>query len=206
MRVHFQTGGEGYISGSLIHSDPTASPMLQVSAPGIGSSATSGYEQSSPAAYSSPDGPLTLRVLQTEQVPYVVEAGGGVSTNCSIAGGTYTSGEATSAGNIAFGRATSTTDLRMTSTTDLRMNCNSYNTPPVAWRHVLSAMLVTASDGNAYIVACDAAWRWSKCVGLRPGDTFNARRSRAGFKVQYPTDKGKTKEAEYTILRATSLR
>ncbi len=141
----------------------------------------------------------TLRVIQMEQVPYVVQTGGGsVQTNCNITGSTYTTGMATTSGNVTFGTANSNSDLRM--------DCNSYQTQPMRWRHVLSAMLVEASDGNAYIIACDAAWRWSKCVGLRPGQTFNARQSGKGFFVQYATDKGKVKEAEYTVLQAKSLR
>jgi hypothetical protein len=36
---------------------------------------------------------------------------------------------------------------------------NSYENPLMQWRHVLNAMLVVASNGNAYIMACDAAWR-----------------------------------------------
>ncbi len=45
--------------------------------------------------------PLSIFVLQTEQVPYSVQyGGGGFRTNCSINGSTFTSGSASSIGNI----------------------------------------------------------------------------------------------------------
>ena len=86
------------------------------------------------------------------------------------------------------------------------MSCSSYETPPMGWRHVLSAMLVVASDGNAYVIACDAAWRWSKCRGLRPGDSFEARWAKGGVSVVYYTDKRKPKKATYAVVVSRSLR
>jgi hypothetical protein len=90
---------------------------------------------------------LTFRVLQSESVPYVVQSGGGVTTNCQIYG----------------------------SDTNLSMNCRSYDNT-IRWQHVLNAMLVEASDGNAYIIACDRAWRWSTRFGWH-----NLRHSLATF-------------------------
>jgi hypothetical protein len=142
-------------------------------------------------------GAFTFKVRQSESVPYVVETGGGVSTNCQISGSTSTTMSAYTAGNTTFGTATSTPDLHM--------NCNSSQTS-VKWQHVLNAMFVEASDGNAYIIACDRAWRWSKCSGLKPGDTFNARRTDKGFVVQFFNTKQQEKEATYAVLQAKSLR
>jgi hypothetical protein len=144
-----------------------------------------------------PTAGLTLKVLQSQSVPYVMESGGGVSTSCQISGSTTTSFSAYSAGNSTFGTATSNPDLRM--------SCSSFDTT-IRWRHVLNAMLVEASDGNAYIIACDAAWRWSKCTGLRPGDVFNAHRSDKGFVVQFFNTKSQEKEATYRVLQAKALR
>jgi hypothetical protein len=122
---------------------------------------------------------LSIKVLQTEQVPYTVQVRGGqVNTSCSIMG----------------------------TGASVYMSCSSYETPPVGWRHVLSASLVVASDGNAYIIACDAAWRWSKCRGLRAGDTFAARWAQRGLAVSYSTDKGKRKEATYSVVVSKSLK
>jgi len=135
-------------------------------------------EDSRPVNDLDEDYPLSIRVLQTEQVPYVVQIGGGqASTSCSINGTTNTNGMAIGSGNIAFGNATSYSSLTM--------NCNSYETPPTAWRHVLNAMLIVASNGNAYIVACDAAWLWSKCRGLVAGGTFRAKMTSKGIAVEY---------------------
>jgi hypothetical protein len=65
-------------------------------------------------------------------------------------------------------------------------------------------MLVVASNGNAYIIACDAAWRWSKCHGLIAGDTFAARMTSKGLVIQGFVN-GKAKEATYSILQAKVL-
>jgi len=103
----------------------------------------------------------------------------------------------TTAGNSTFGNAT--TNLGLT------MNCNSYDTT-IRWPHVLNAMLVEASDGNAYIIACDRAWRWSKCVPLRAGEVFNAQHTSKGMAVQAFNTKGQESEPTYTILQSKSLR
>lgn len=120
---------------------------------------------------------FTFKVLQSESVPYVVQSGGGVTTNCQIYG----------------------------SDTNLSMNCHSYDNT-IRWRHVLNAMLVEASDGNAYIIACDRAWRWSKCSPLRAGDTFRATNGGKGIVVQFVNPKGEEKEATYSVLQSRSRR
>lgn len=153
-----------------------------------------------PKLFAAPEkqlaGGFTFKVLQSESVPYVVQTGGGVSTNCQISGSTSTSYSSYTAGNSTFGNATSTPDLQM--------NCSSSDNT-FRWNHVLNAMLVEASDGNAYIIACDRAWRWSKCSGLRPGDVFNARRTDKGIVVQFFNAKSEEKEATYSVLQAKAL-
>jgi|HubBroStandDraft_2_1064218.scaffolds.fasta_scaffold16741_2 outer membrane lipoprotein-sorting protein len=144
-----------------------------------------------------PSAGFTFKVLQSESVPYVVQTGGGISTNCQISGSTTTSFSSYTAGNLTSGNAVSTPDLRM--------NCSSSENT-IRWNHVLNAMLVEASDGNAYIIACDRAWRWSKCTGLKPGDVFNARRTDKGILVQFFNTKSQEKEATYGVLQAKSMR
>lgn len=201
-RVHSQSGKDGYVRVSLIalgdtsSSDETSSLVKEIP-PGtvlkqpsrmpvaVGSKPSGGTD-----AY-----PLSIRVLQTEQVPYSVQFGGGqVATSCAINGTTNTTGSVIGSGDVAFGSSTAVSNLRM--------NCNSYETPPAQWRHVLNAMLVVASNGNAYIMACDAAWRWSKCRGLVVGDTFQAKMTSKGVAVEYLDGKGKPKEATYVILQS----
>jgi hypothetical protein len=139
---------------------------------------------------------VSLRVLQSESVPYTVQTNGGISTNCKISGSTTTSLTATTYGNTTYGNATSTPNLSM--------NCKSTDTT-IRWTHVLNAMFVQASDGNAYIIACDRAWAWSKCKPLIVGDTFLAIRGDKGFVVQ-SYSKSKEQETTYTVLQSKSLR
>jgi hypothetical protein len=139
---------------------------------------------------------LRIRVLQEQSVPYVQQSGGGISTSCNISGSANTSMTATTTGNFTFGDATTTSGFQM--------KCNSYDTT-IRWPHVLNAMLVEASDGNAYIIACDRAWRWSKCVPLRAGEMFNARHTSKGMAVQAFNTKGQESEPTYTVLQSKAL-
>jgi len=145
----------------------------------------------------SPAGAFTFKVLQSESVPYVVQTGGGISTSCQISGSSNTTYSSSTVGNSTFGNATTTPNLAM--------NCSSSETT-YRWQHVLNAMLVEASDGNAYIIACDRAWRWSRCSGLRAGDVFNARLSDKGIVVQFLNAKHEEKEATYSVLQSKSLK
>lgn len=140
---------------------------------------------------------LTLKVLQAESVPYIQQSGGGISTSCTISGTATASATATTIGNTTFGTGTGNSNTRM--------NCNSYDTT-IRWPHVLNAMLVEGSDGNAYIIACDRAWRWSKCVPLHAGDSFSARFTENGIQVQGVSAKGKAEEPVFRILQSKSLR
>jgi hypothetical protein len=144
----------------------------------------------------SPSGGLTIKVLEEKSVPYVQKLGGGPSTSCNISGGSNTTMSASTYGNYTYGNANTTTNLHM--------NCNSYDTT-INWQHVLNVMLVEASDGNAYIIACDRAWRWSKCVPLRAGDVFNARQTSKGMAVQAMNAKGHESEPTYAVLQSKAL-
>jgi len=152
-----------------------------------------------PAAAIVPVGPsgLTLHVLQSESVPYVQESGGGISTTCSIVGNASTSAYANSVGGSTYGTATTTSSQRM--------NCNSYDTT-VRWPHVLNVMFVQGSDGNSYIIACDRAWRWSKCSPLRAGDRFSARFTGKGIEVDATNSKGKEENPTYHVLQSAVSR
>lgn len=140
---------------------------------------------------------LTLKVLQEQSVPYVQESGGGISTSCNIVGTANTSAYVHAYGNSAYGNASTNSNQQMT--------CNSYDTT-VRWPHVLNVMLVQASDGNSYIIACDRAWRWSKCVPLRAGEVFNARLTDKGIEVESFTAKGKEENPTYHVLQSKSWR
>lgn len=62
---------------------------------------------------SQPDASITLKVLQSESVPYVVQTNGGISTACSISGSTNTTMTASTYGNTTYGTATSTPNMQM---------------------------------------------------------------------------------------------
>jgi len=140
---------------------------------------------------------LTLRILQEQSVPYTQESGGGTSTSCNIVGTANTSAYATAYGNSAYGNATTNFNQRM--------DCNSYDTT-IRWPHVLNVMFAQASDGNSYIIACDRAWRWSKCVPLRAGEVFSARFTGKGIEVQAVNSKGKEEHPTYQVLQSRSWR
>lgn len=140
---------------------------------------------------------LTLKVLQSQSVPYIQESGGGISTSCNIVGTASTSAYANTYGTNTYGNATTDSNQHMT--------CNSYDTT-VRWPHVLNVMFAEASDGNSYMFACDAAWRWSKCVPLRVGQVFNARFTDKGLEVEAFSTKGKEENPTYHVLQSKSLR
>jgi hypothetical protein len=140
---------------------------------------------------------LTLRVLQEQSVPYTQESGGGISASCNIVGTANTSAYATAYGNSAYGNATTNSNQHM--------SCNSYDTT-IRWPHVLNVMFAQASDGNSYIIACDRAWRWSKCNPLRAGEVFSARFTGAGIEVQAVNSKGKEESITYKVLQSRAWR
>lgn len=140
---------------------------------------------------------LTLRVIQSQSVPYAQKSGGGISTSCNIVGTENTSAYANVYGNSAYGNATTHSNQHMT--------CNSYDTT-IRWPHVLNVMFAQASDGNSYIISCDRAWRWSKCIPLRAGDVFKARFTNKGIEVEAFNTKGKEENPTYHILQSRSLR
>ncbi len=141
--------------------------------------------------------PLELKVLQADSLPYAESIGGGqANVDCSIKGTIDTRGRIWSTGPSATWRAYSYPDLRL--------SCTSYETPPIEWNHVLNMALAVASDGNAYILACDAAWRWSKCRTLMP-DIYPAYWTDRGLRVVYVTGKKELKQATYRVLSTKSL-
>lgn len=140
---------------------------------------------------------LTLKVLEEKSVPYTQESGGGISTSCSIVGSTNTSGYVNTYGNSAYGNATTSSNQHM--------SCNSYDTT-IRWPHILNVMFAEGSDGNSYIVACDRAWRWSKCVPLRAGDVFQSHFTQKGIEVVARSTNGKEENLTYQILQSKSLR
>ncbi len=108
---------------------------------------TEQLNQTSPTQQSSAG--LRIRVLEEKSVPYEQKMGGGPSTSCNISGGSNTHSTANTIGIFQVRECQDHTGLHM--------NCATYDTT-MNWPHVLNVMLVEASDGNAYLIACDRAW------------------------------------------------
>jgi hypothetical protein len=140
---------------------------------------------------------LTIRVLQSQSVPYTQQLGNSANANCSISGTASTFATANTAGNTTWGNGTTNSNMQM--------NCNSYDTT-IRWPHMLNMMLIEASDGNAYIIECDKAWRWSKCGPLNAGQTFNARFTPKGIEVEAVTAKGQSIKPVYGIVQSRAMR
>ncbi len=88
-------------------------------------------------------------------------------------------------------------------TSETTMSCNSHDTG-MSWQHVLNVMLVDASDGNEYIISCDRAWSWSKCVPLQAGGVYPARLTSKGMAVK-AVEKGHEVELTYQIMQSKVL-
>ncbi len=176
---------------------PTADPSTLWGRTAVEVEASKATPEASSLPAAQPSGGLRIKVLQEQSVPYVVQSGGGISTTCSIAGAANTTATATALGNLTLANASTNSIATMT--------CNSNDTT-IRWQHVLNAMLVEASDGNAYIIGCDRAWPWSKCVPLRPGDVFDVRNTNRGMAIRSLNAKGKESEATYAVLQSKSLR
>jgi PEGA domain len=71
--------------------------------------------------------------------------------------------------------------------------------------YVQNTMLVHASDGKQYTIACTASVRWSKCVWLRVGETYSALWEKHGLAVLNDDKKGKQHEELYTVLASAEL-
>lgn len=141
---------------------------------------------------------LSFRVLQSETVEYAQQLGGEDSTNCQISRSEIVSTTASSLDDIAY--------LDGPIVSNLRMTCSSWDTTKF-WPRKLNAMLVVASDNNAYIIACDKSWKgkWSKCAPLEAGEVFNGTHTDSGFAVHGIDTKGKEQEVDYSILQAEAL-
>jgi hypothetical protein len=144
---------------------------------------------------------LSLRVLQTESVRYAQQMDDdtmSMAVNCQI---TESAQEKGPAGAGLLDSAAFADDAARS---NLKMICNSWDTTKF-FPHVLNAMLVAASDGNAYVIACDKAWKWSKCIPLETGGVFNASRTEQGIEVIGTNAKGNEQDAKYTILMTKPL-
>ena len=138
---------------------------------------------------------LNVRVLDSRSVPHAQELGGNFSTACLLSQARNTS-VVDPLNDIHFEKGTAPSNLKM--------DCNSWDATKL-WPRKLNAMLVMASDGNAYLLTCDTEAMGSKCFPLTTGQVFRAMHTDTGIAVLGTNTKGKEQEVDYSIVQAESL-
>lgn len=139
---------------------------------------------------------LSLKVLQSESISYTQDLGGGNSANCQLSESASPSGVADSLDDVGLASGEPGSNFKMI--------CNSSDENSIMPR-ILNAMLVVSSDGNAYAIACDKAWHFSKCAPLDVGAVVHGGRDGNKIDVHGVNAEGKEQNATYTILLAKPL-
>jgi len=65
---------------------------------------------------------------------------------------------------------------------------------------VINTMLVQVGDEATYRISCTIETKWSKCVPLEKGESFDARKEKRGITVYYVDDRGKLCKQLYTYV------
>lgn len=73
--------------------------------------------------------------------------------------------------------------------------CNSSRTALVT-----NTSLVQQENGISFRIACTIDTKWSKCIPLPKGETFDARKEKHGITVYYQDDDGKARKQLYALL------
>jgi PEGA domain-containing protein len=73
--------------------------------------------------------------------------------------------------------------------------CNNSKTTSVT-----NTLLVQEADGRPFHIACTIDSRFSRCVPLPKGETFEAKKGKRGVTVYYVDDKGKARSQLYAVL------
>jgi hypothetical protein len=127
---------------------------------------------------------IAYRVVPQSQTSYYQTGNYSSSSSC------YGQGEWSSFGS--FGNISTST------------NCNTtYTSPsqiPITWRFA-DVYNAVESDDRVYLIGCRAAWRWSNCVPLIPGDLFSAEMSGSSMIVYGEKDGKKHVKVKYGILQ-----
>lgn len=75
--------------------------------------------------------------------------------------------------------------------------CNNSNST-----QVMNTLLVQIGDGPPFRITCTIDARWSRCVALPKGETFDATREKHGFAIYYEDDSGKPRKQLYALVPA----
>jgi len=73
--------------------------------------------------------------------------------------------------------------------------CNSSKTALVT-----NTLLVQQDDGNTFHVSCTIDSKWSRCMPLPKGESFDAKKEKRGLLVYFEDDKGKLRSQLYTYV------
>ena len=65
---------------------------------------------------------------------------------------------------------------------------------------VTNTLLVEEGDETPFLVACSVDSKWSRCVPLPKGESFDARKSKRGITVYYQDDNGKPRRQFYSLV------
>jgi len=68
---------------------------------------------------------------------------------------------------------------------------------------VRNTMRVQEGNGNPFVITCVWDSRWSKCVALPIGQTFDARRDKHGITIFYENEKGGASKQLYTVVETS---
>ncbi len=65
---------------------------------------------------------------------------------------------------------------------------------------ITNLLLVREGDGPPFWVSCNVDTKWSRCVPLEKGRSFDARREKRGLTVYYEDDNGKARKQLYALV------
>ena len=68
---------------------------------------------------------------------------------------------------------------------------------------LLSTLLVKEDDGPSSRISCTVESKYSRCVPLAKGESYDARRTKHGLEVYYEDDNGKTRKQLYALVDAS---
>jgi len=78
--------------------------------------------------------------------------------------------------------------------------CRSSRTAPL-----VNTLLVQEGDGPPFRVACTAESKWSRCVPLEAGISFEAKREKHGITIYYIDGQGKARSQLYTLVAGETV-
>ncbi|HUO33312.1 MAG TPA: PEGA domain-containing protein [Bryobacteraceae bacterium] len=114
------------------------------------------------------------------------------------------SAEAATHGEIRIKILDSETHSVVLDGSEVPKNCDSINFD--AYCHnskstqVTNTLLVQEENGSPFRVACTIESKWSRCVPLPKGETFEAKKEKHGITVYYVDSAGKARSQMYTVV------